>query len=517
MYRRGSREESPISFFSRKALAVVVLASMAGCSLPTDPPSNDAPASATGSPSPSPPPLASSPSSMGDPYRWTAQIRGGIDAVIATKRLVLVSSYGRPLLAFPASCGHRRASCDPAWRTARGVSGFTVSGGWVYATESFRSGRTWRAGVAAFPLDCAPDHRVCRETWFDKVGPISPNATKRRWWLGTPTRFTTPTVRDGVIYTSGSVDGGYTHPGEFFGPLYTFSASCDRRTGCPPLWRTASLNGIGTPTIRGGSVFVPSTSGLYTFREGCRSDGGTCQPLWHAPTNMAGNISNVLDQPVVSGASVVVTTEGDAGGGDSEPVSIFDYPAACRSDGGVCAPSWWARIRPWERNTSRPVVVGGGLIVGGRRGLIEYPTDCHADGPRCRDHRVLSDGRSEYTVYSAPALRGRSVVAATASRDHGRLTGFDVFGSPCERRVCRPSSSWHPQYRLQRIAAVGSHEVFAATESGVVAVSIPEGRHDEPRVVWRWSGPEGRVQQIVTDGCTVYAVTGHSLFAVRRC
>jgi hypothetical protein len=392
-----------------------------------------------------------------------------------------------------------------------------VSGNRIFAGEAFEVNGEPRAGLASFPLDCPADHGICRPVWFDPVGPISPTVSDNRWWLGTPTAFTDPIVLRGVVHIGGWVDGGSAHPGETFGPLYAFGAHCSERPGCSPLWQTESLSGVGTPTVRGSSVFVPSTSGLYVFSEGCRSDGGTCTDLWHAPTNIAGNISNFMSQPVVSGGYAFVTTTGDSGGGDSEPASVFAFRRDCRTDGGTCPPAWWERIHPLSRWTSPPSVHGGEVHVSGTNGLIEYPTSCQPTGQVCRDHATLGDVRSAYLPFLVTTPRGHRDIAVTAREGAWRPNGFDVFGVTCERVRCDPIASWRPSFKLQRFLAVGGREAFFGIEDGVIAVSVPDAKHPAAHVVWRWSAPVREVQRVVPAGCTTYMITNSSIYSVRRC
>lgn len=449
------------------------------------------------------------------PYRWkTPRIPGGIDRVIETDGLVLVTSFGQPLRVFSAACGEHRATCSPLWRSATRVDGFAISGDRIYASAAFDAGKEDAGGLAVYPLHCRAVEGVCRPLRVDTVGPLSPRASNNLWWLGAPNRFTTPTIHDDIVYTSGSVDGGLTHPGQIFGPLYAFSATCSSSTGCAPLWRTKGLMGVGTPRIEAGLVFVPSSSGLYVFPEGCRADGGICRPLWHASTNIEGG-SNVMLEPSVSNGLVYVTTSGDAGGGDAQRPGIFAYPVRCRNDGGLCGPAWWAPIWPWWRSTTPPSVVGDGVLVASLEGVVQYPITCQPERGVCKDRRLLSDGHSSYSIYPAPAIRGSTLVAET--QRSGRSTGFDVFRVPCERSPCRPIGSWDPSRSIEQVVGAGRDEVFVAIPGGALGVAIGHGG-DQPHVDWRWTSPGVRsISQITASGCTVYLVAGRELYSVRHC
>lgn len=143
---------------------------------------------------------------------------------------------------------------------------------------------------------------------------------------------------------------------------------------------TATVEGSPSPpTISGDTVFV-SADRLYAYPLGCGGDAA-CAPLW------TGDIGASSKVPPAVGDGIVIATS---------PTGLSAFDAACRSDGGACAPLWIAPApapKPpkggvgiddnVEVGFSVPVIAGGEVVVSGPGGLYVFAAHCRADGGRC--------------------------------------------------------------------------------------------------------------------------------------
>jgi len=431
--------------------------------------------------------------------------------------LVIVTNWGHPMQVFANGCGRLGATCRPLWRSARKVTGVTVRGRRIYAAETFPVKNGELGGIAMYRTDCHPVHGVCQPVWFDTVGPINtrrsrPNPTQ----FGAPTLFTTPVVTGGVVYTSGAADLALTHPGEIFSPLYAFPARCPS-TACAALWRTAGRFGAAPPLVRWGVAYLPSASGLYAYPAACRTDGEICRPLWHGGTNIDRNPSNYMDRPVVRGGEVLVTTEGDVGGGDAVPPSLYAFPVGCRSDGGACGPDWWSMIDKRERWTSRPLASAGRVIVSSvRYGLVEYPLHCGTGGLNCRRRTYLGHGHSIYGGrLMSPVLYGDQVVTSVRNEEFHRGDGLATFSVACAKRRCSPTSTWSPGSHIGPGWASTRDAFFTSWSGRVLALTRPGGGSGKQTVFWRWAVPGEKSASDITAGAhSLFVIAGPHLYAV---
>jgi hypothetical protein len=264
-------------------------------------------------------------------------------------------------------------------------------------------------------------------------------------------------------------------------------------------------------------VFVPSTDGLYAYEEGCRTDGGVCPPLWHAPTNIEGDISNYVNRPTIAGGRVFVTTSHDAGGGDGQLAAVSGFPMRCRTDGGICPPDWSWRIEPRTMWTGAPLVVDDRVVVATDRGPASFPIACPVvDGSCGKIARAALGGATTSSV--APMLLAgddREIVGVEPSGSH--RGGFALLAGDCSSPTCRPIGWWRPSINVQRIDLVHGTTAFAWTTSRLLGVSIPpDGR---PHIVWRWRHPRtaGGSEVVVASGCSAYVGLRRTLYAIGTC
>jgi hypothetical protein len=269
------------------------------------------------------------------------------------------SAVDQAVLAYPSSCGTKAATCRPLWEGRfRGVpSSPAVSDGVVYVD----SGGT----LSAFPTSCPPNGGACPPLW---TGPTAQLGSHQPAHVG---------VADGVVYVT--VGRG----------VYAFSTSCGR-SSCAPIWHAEQATAVdpSEPVVGGGAVFVAGSSPqgptMTAYPTSCR---GTCAPFW---TWLRRGGNRLSSAPVYADGSVYVT-EGSAQG---EP-SLLAFPANCRTDGGTCAPIWTAPGQGQPVVADGMVYVQS---VGSSGSTLAYRVGCAAQGSACTPSRRFEGGVGQPVV-----------------------------------------------------------------------------------------------------------------------
>jgi outer membrane protein assembly factor BamB len=357
---------------------------------------------------------------------WIASTRGSTNGIAgrvvwpaaAADGRVYEAWIDRAVYAFPASCGSEAADCKPLWvGPITGVpSSPLIEGDAVYIF----AGRT----LYAFGTDCAEGGAKCQPIW---TSVIEGKATLRD-----PAHVA---VAGGVLYVS--VDRS----------LYAFPTDCT--STCQPIWRSANLvegSSISPPVIGDGMVFVSSGPGsgsgvnaLAAFSSACQ---GSCEPLWTWTASGVG-ISN----PVVSDGNVYVTERDPQG-----ESSLVAFEAACRRDGGVCAPTWTAPGQG-QPATSGPTVY---VDDGARDAVVAYRAGCASGGATCTAEAIFTGGSGE------PVVAGELLFVAPRSGD--AVLAFDTnCAGTC-------SSAWtgRVQGRVQSGPVVSADGVYVGTSEGTL-------------------------------------------------
>ena len=266
------------------------------------------------------------------------------------------------------------------------------------------------------------------------------------WTGGTGAAISSsPAVADGVVYVGA---------GRW---LYAFAVGCAGGGGtCTPLW-TGTVgypNGFGiagyAPAVANGVVYVGSNDDiLYAFPTRCRTDGGTCAPLWTATTGGAINSS-----PAVANGVVYI------GSGDGK---LYAYAAGCRHDGGSCAPLWTGLTTTGEYASS-PTVAGSVVYVGSQDGYVyAFGVGCRSDGGACSP---IWKGSTGGFIQSAPAVADGTVYVSSDGSGfvYAFAVGCGSGGTTCSQR-------WQGY-----VGNLGQGHSSPAVSNGVVYVGSRNGK-----------------------------------------
>lgn len=452
----------------RVVAALIALTFITACSGVTEvlerAPNHEGPEASTSSPSDTSPPAVERTT---DPYRWRA--RGELLGVRGDR--VYVGNGGH-VAAFSLSC---RSACDPVWRAD--VDGWPLDIAFYRHLIFVPAGDD---GVAVFHdrcEACRPDHRI-------RFGVFDPNSTYDNARERPPTIFRLGVV-DGVLYVISELELGDSS-GIQPGRLMAFDAACTTR--CDPLWKTPVADGLlHIPTIRDGRVYLPTSDGLFVFQAACRSDGGTCEPLWSAPMNTEA-FGMLMAPPSFTGDLVVELTYGYVGGGDADLPQIAAFPIDCRNDGGVCEPLWQHEIIR-ERFASGPTVYDGRAFVTtagwNRNGMtFGFPLDCAGSCPPSN----VFDAHGAF--FRGPIILGNHLVVAA---ERGPVAYFDAS---CVGDPCRPIDVWRPGGRVGTIERADEGLLVGVGGRLFVLPSPGTGRW-QPR--WRWEG-QGKIEAVHVVG-----------------
>ncbi len=360
---------------------------------------------------------------------WTAAIERNQSAAPATSGTEVYEAQPHDgLAAFQTVC--RVASCAPRWRGRVAVAAVSFpnspavgDGIVVVATDV----------LTAFRQACAVDGRACEPLW------------------------TTEPAADRMPLSTPTIAGGQVFVGASDGTVRAYSVTCRGDGGvCAPLWtsRTGASLAFSPPAVADGVVAVVSDR-LYTYPEDCTA---RCRPLWTA------DLMTGQERRAGHGIGLTAPAAGDGHVFAVDGSILLAFDATCRSDGGVCRPSW-RFVEPAGDYLSSPVESKGQVYVAARR-LFALPVACRVDG-----HACLPTWRSGTAgIAMSMPTAGAGLVTVAADR-------VEVFRATCgSGGACRPlyeSPVVTPGVPLSR-PAVSSAGVFVATEDGrIVAYQVP--------------------------------------------
>ena len=242
-------------------------------------------------------------------------------------------------------------------RVLAGLVGVVVAVGalWV-AVEGFRPGALPAADEG--PVDPV-DVSTLRPSWSLEV----PGAASVQGIETDADRIYVPTTTGVVAYPKG--------------------CSADP---CSPLWHVEIVDEPSrfTELAVGAGVVAAALEGrLVVIDAECRTDGGSCQPLWQIDGDEA---SNGYRSPVI--AEQVVMANNTYGEVPEHRVRVEGFAVRCRDDGNACQPLWRADFGVG------PVYVPGTVVsgvfyqqVGTRKLGVEI--DCSAAGETCEPNFVV--------------------------------------------------------------------------------------------------------------------------------
>lgn len=243
------------------------------------------------------------------------------------------------------------------------------------------------------------------------------------------------------------------------GQILGFDSRCRSDGGsCSPVWTAviddASITAI-TPTER--LVLASSTRGVHALEVSCGTS--PCRPVWTALLD-----GGVTGAPVVAGErSVVASADG----------SLYAFDLDCGADESACSPAWFAP--PTSATAYVSAAAGDEFVYAGGTdgGLYGFPTACRTDGGTCPAARLgtTSDGGAVRGV----AVTESQVLAAPSSG------GMEGFSRSCALEPCEAMWRIETERPLTTGPRVWGGIVFGATVDGsLIAVDASCTRSCEP-------------------------------------
>lgn len=378
---------------------------------------------------------------------WTAEVTdAGTDFGLShdDERVYVPTASGT--VAFPKACD---VPCQPAWRSdllagEPPASRFSVDS--QLAVGDGLLAVTFKGDLAVFAADCRNDGGVCVPLWRAR----SPQGSNG---------FHDPMIGGGVVKVTSSVGEMPDH-----GVMaVAFAARCRTDGGaCEPEW-TGDL-GVGTayfPSAKVGGVFYQQVGRkLLGFASNCSTDGGSCEAdfVVRAQGDPSTQASTLYGP--VGGKGVLAIVSGDG--------NVYGFPEHC---GTGCAPLWVGPAADYLEGF--PFLAGDLVVVASAKGLTAFPLACRTDGGVCQPTwQVGLDGH-----VSIAFADDRTVVAA----DHLREPRVMAIETACDGR-CSPLWSVAPDGKLFGVESDG-RTVFAGMRRAVLAFPTDCSTPCEP--VWR--------------------------------
>jgi outer membrane protein assembly factor BamB len=372
---------------------------------------------------------------------WTGRLPGTAanPPTVTPSGDIVVSTENGKLSAFAAAC---RPDCSkPTWTADIGHrfgASPVVQDGAVYGLDPYS------ATLYAVPLRC---DQTCHPVWTGTLGPPtapvsqpgpfgSPGSRSGEW--------DAPIVSDGVVYALGPVDHA----------VYAYDASTGKQLWHSEVPMPAYTPRFNIPILSSGSVVDGVGQRLYAFKVGCRSDGGSCPPLWSSSP-----IDAYLSEPIVEGGQVFVGTA--SGEGNGSVASFSD----CANGTTQCLPSWRVSRLP-EMSVAQPTVVGDQLIatssIGGR--VMAFPVACAGDPCPITWKAAVSGAIT-------PVASGDVVFVASPG---GTLAAYDVHCAT-GGATCQPSWTWSDADGESPPALDGSRAFVVTRDWRLVAFGLGSG------------------------------------------
>jgi hypothetical protein len=234
--------------------------------------------------------------------------------------------------------------------------------------------------------------------------------------------------------------------------------------GVIPLAAPSSNYAAASPVISAGVVYVTGyglgqISVVYAYPASCGTSMSTCSPLWTATVG-DDSVPRVV---VVDG---VVMVAGDDGGSPYPYGELYAYPVGCRSDGGTCPPMWTAELTDYTPLEAAPTVANGVVYEAGnnelsgfRNYLFAFPLHCGTGGAAC-----VPLGRGQMNngdTYGSVAVSGGVAYVPDYS---GWIYGYDT-GCGSDDALCQPVWSAYTGQLGPSAAAVADDQVVVGSQN----------------------------------------------------
>jgi Ca2+-binding RTX toxin-like protein len=320
------------------------------------------------------------------------------------------------LFAFPAGgCG--APTCGPTWRgvlqNAVVDSSPAIANGIAYLGDF--GGRFYAFDMAA----CAAAHSMnCKPLWTGQVGPEEELTTA-------------PVVGPHFV-----VIGSFLVDPDFFGgKVNAFRiGGCGQKAGvpCAPAWTADLASPASGQTIAGSTLYVGAGAGAFAFPEaGCGAS--VCKPLRTYDLMDSG----ALGAPVVSGDTLLVSSQATPDPTTIGVVSAFSASGAKGCKSGVCEPQWTG-VNFGSGFESSPAVAGGVVFVG-KAPASGFPVDagvftydlrgCGASNAVCPALALTQAGQNQFNL-GAPLSVARSTVYFVSNDNDDNHSNVYAFTLP---------------------------------------------------------------------------------------
>jgi hypothetical protein len=252
---------------------------------------------------------------------------------------------------------------------------------------------------------------------------------------------------------------------------------------CAPVWKADLLEGDppvyasaldSDLAVGEGVVAITFKGRLAVFAAGCRTDGGVCEPSWRAdpPRGANGYLGPVIAEGIVKVTSSV-------GEMPDHHVTAVAFETVCRQDGGICDPVWTGDLG--VGTSYFPVVTTRGVFyqqVGDH--LLGFAAHCRSDGGACEPalevRALVSQATQAGALYGPVGMDGEVVITS----GDGNLNAYpEHCGQTCSPLWIGPADDY-----LESFPVLGGSLVTVQTGSGVAAFPVAcriDGGVCEPR------------------------------------
>jgi hypothetical protein len=260
-----------------------------------------------------------------------------------------------------------------------------------------------------------------------------------------------------------------------------FSKDCE--DPCQPAW-TLDMPASPRPSNHtelavGDGVVVAVAGGTVAVVEsGCRTDGGSCEPLWRAEP--PGRSNGYLAPLVEDG---VVRVLWSVGGMPDHHVSAAAFPTRCRTDGGECAPVWMAELGVGAAYVPGTALNGVFYQQVGAQ-MSGFSAHCGTGGATCEpDFAIEAKGDQSTQAGSLYGPVGRAGELVVSSGDGNLYAYAEHCGKSCSPLWIGPVADY-----LEGFPVLAGDLVVMSSGNGLRAFALgcgSEGQRCEPR----WTAP----------------------------
>ncbi|HEV8682605.1 MAG TPA: hypothetical protein VGS09_07510 [Actinomycetota bacterium] len=259
---------------------------------------------------------------------------------------------------------------------------------------------------------------------------------------------------------------------------------------CQPLWtlEMPGTSGVFDDTelvVDDGVVVAVAGGGVAVVESDCRTDGGSCQPLWRAepPARSNGYLAPVVGDGVVR----VLWGMGEM---PDHHVRAAAFPTRCRTDGGTCAPTWTAELGVGTAHVPGKALNGVFYQQVGPR-MLGFRADCGTGGATCGPDFVIEATRDQSTqagsLYGPVGRAGELVV----SSGDGNLYAYgEHCGTSCSPLWVGPVADY-----LEGFPVLAGDLVVVSSGNGLTAFPLGCGSGGE-RCEPRWTAPLERYSSV---------------------